>query len=88
MALRLPRSLAAAAALVLCPLNLPTSSGDETVPPTAHPYGASYEEWTARWWQWNLARWQADELLRQRPYVDPDPYIVGDETCERLESER
>ena len=21
-------------------------------PPTAHPNGASYAEWSARWWQW------------------------------------
>jgi hypothetical protein len=55
MALRLPRSLAAAAALVLCPLSM--SPGDvDPVPPNAHPYGASYAEWTASWWQWYLAQ--------------------------------
>jgi len=53
-----------------------------------HIVRAGEERGADSWWQWNLARWQADELLRQRPYVDPDPYIVGDETCERLESER
>ena len=24
------------------------------IPPNAHPYGASYSEWSARWWQWAL----------------------------------
>ncbi len=25
------------------------------IPPNAHPYGATYDEWSARWWQWALS---------------------------------
>jgi len=25
------------------------------LPPNSHPYGASYAEWSARWWQWEFA---------------------------------
>lgn len=32
-----------------------TSSGFSAVlPPTSKPHGASYSEWSARWWQWAL----------------------------------
>ncbi len=24
------------------------------LPPTSHPYGATYSQWSARWWQWDL----------------------------------
>lgn len=58
MALRLPRSFAAAAVLALCPVpmagSLPVVA--DVFPPTAQPFGASYAEWTASWWQWFLAQ--------------------------------
>lgn len=25
------------------------------IPPNAHPYGLSYGEWQARWWQWSIS---------------------------------
>jgi len=36
---------------------LPVSAGSGPVilPPNAQAYGASYAEWSARWWQWNFS---------------------------------
>jgi hypothetical protein len=31
-----------------------TSSWGEILPPQSHPYGHTYAEWSARWWQWSL----------------------------------
>jgi hypothetical protein len=28
----------------------------EVVPPSSLPYGLSYEEWSAKWWQWYMSR--------------------------------
>lgn len=30
--------------------------GPRVFPPTAHPYGQSYSEWAAEWWQWALSQ--------------------------------
>src|SRR6266480_3671629 len=45
--------LLGAAALLL--VLAPSQAGEQTagiVPPQARPYGASYGEWSARWWRW------------------------------------
>lgn len=31
-----------------------SSSSGEILPPSSLPYGLSYQEWSAKWWQWNL----------------------------------
>jgi len=51
-----------------------------------HIVEANQQRGADSWWQWNLGRWQADELLRRHPYVDPDPFVVGDGTCWRYEN--
>lgn len=28
----------------------------DVLPPSSLPYGASYEEWSAKWWQWSLSQ--------------------------------
>ncbi len=58
MALALPGSLAALALLALSPVQpVFTPPLDPHVfQPNAQPFGASYSEWTARWWQWFLAQ--------------------------------
>ncbi|HEY3914980.1 MAG TPA: hypothetical protein VGN61_10885 [Verrucomicrobiae bacterium] len=28
---------------------------EEIIPPSSFPYGLSYEEWSAKWWQWSLS---------------------------------
>jgi hypothetical protein len=30
------------------------SSSAQVIPPSSLPYGLSYEEWSAKWWQWTL----------------------------------
>ncbi len=37
------------------------------IPPKARPYGSSYAEWNARWWQWALAL-----PAEQNPFFDVD----------------
>jgi len=37
-------------------------------PPQSHPYGKSYAEWSANWWQWFL----------ERPLTAPDPNLGYD----------
>jgi hypothetical protein len=43
------------AGLVLTAIAASASPG-EVIPPSALPYGLSYQEWSAKWWQWNLGR--------------------------------
>jgi hypothetical protein len=31
-----------------------TSAPAQVLPPNSHPYGHSYAEWSAKWWQWSL----------------------------------
>ena len=33
-----------------------SSSAQEVLPPSSLPYGLSYEEWSAKWWQWSLGQ--------------------------------
>jgi hypothetical protein len=50
-------ALAAILMLVLVSASLAQSSTDSPVyPPTAHPFGMSYPDWTVAWWKWALAR--------------------------------
>ena len=30
----------------------PGSNNPGILPPNSHAFGASYSEWSARWWQW------------------------------------
>ena len=41
------------AALLLLAIAASSSSG-QVLPPNSHPYGYSYQEWSAKWWQWTL----------------------------------
>ena len=53
---------AVAAALLTVAMGLPAApatanGGDAGVfAPQAHPYGSSYGEWAAKWWQWVLTQ--------------------------------
>jgi hypothetical protein len=38
-----------------------SSSAAEVIPPSSQPYGYSYEEWSAKYWQWTLGQ-SADNL--------------------------
>jgi len=31
-----------------------SATAGEVIPPASLPYGLSYEEWSAKWWQWSL----------------------------------
>jgi hypothetical protein len=48
----------ALAALVLLAIatSSPASPAPEVLPPSSLPYGYSYEEWSAKWWQWTLGQ--------------------------------
>ena len=39
----------------------------QVVPPNAHPYGLSYGQWQARWWQWSISI-----PFATHPYVSAD----------------
>jgi hypothetical protein len=45
---------AAVAALVLLGMALRSSAGETVIAPSDLPYGLSYEEWSAKWWQWYM----------------------------------
>jgi hypothetical protein len=46
--------------LALASLTLITATGaaaaTEILPPSSLPYGMSYQEWSAKWWQWSLGQ--------------------------------
>jgi hypothetical protein len=44
----------------------------EIVPPNAHPYGKSYAEWSAEWWQWAVSM-----PLDSHPLADTAPCSAG-----------
>jgi hypothetical protein len=44
-----------------------TNPNPKVLPPGSNPYGASYGEWGARWWQWALSG-----PLATNPILDPD----------------
>ena len=56
---RVPVQAAALAALLTVTLAsaalAPSSAGAKVLPPGSHPYGQTYAQWSARWWQWNLS---------------------------------
>ena len=45
----------ALAALLLLGIAASSSSG-QVLPPSSLPYGYSYQEWSAKWWQWTLGQ--------------------------------
>jgi hypothetical protein len=45
----------ALAGLLLLAMAASTSAA-EVLPPSSLPYGLSYEEWSAKWWQWSLGQ--------------------------------
>jgi len=45
----------ALAGLVMLTLTA-SASGVEVLPPSSLPYGYSYEEWSAKWWEWSLGQ--------------------------------
>ncbi len=47
--------LAAAASSLLAALNV-SATGITILPPESLPYGLSYQEWAAKWWQWSLSQ--------------------------------
>jgi hypothetical protein len=63
--------LAAACAAVIALAVAPIASGQASTnsivyPPTAHPYGMSYAQWSAQWWRWALA-----QPVAGHPFTDP-----------------
>ena len=44
----------AIAGLMLLGMALRSSAGETVIPPSDLPYGLSYEEWSAKWWQWYM----------------------------------
>jgi hypothetical protein len=45
----------------------------EVLPPAALPYGYSYEEWSAKWWRWNLGLSTNHTELVGQPDIATDP---------------
>jgi hypothetical protein len=45
---------------------LAATARPRVLPPRARPFGASYEQWAARWWQWALSI-----PVDQNPVLDP-----------------
>ncbi len=37
-------------------LGIAASSSGQVLPPSSLPYGLSYQEWSAKWWQWSLGQ--------------------------------
>jgi len=44
----------AIAGLMLLGMALRSSAAETVIPPSDLPYGLSYEEWSAKWWQWYM----------------------------------
>lgn len=44
----------ALAGLMLLGVAFRSSAGETVIPPSDLPYGLSYEEWSAKWWQWYM----------------------------------
>src|SRR5207302_1641083 len=45
-----------------------SNSNPGVLPPQSHPHGATYEEWSARWWQWALAIPALQSPILDHPY--------------------
>ena len=50
-----------------------SSSAAEVLPPSSLPYGFSYEEWSAKWWQWSLGQSTNHLELVGRPGICEGP---------------
>jgi len=48
------------------------ASNPSVLPPGSNPYGASYGEWTGRWWNWAMG-----QPLESNPIADPDGSSCG-----------
>lgn len=44
----------ALAGVMLLATTASSSAAEEVLPPSSLPYGLSYQEWSAKWWQWTL----------------------------------
>jgi len=42
--------------LALAPVAVAAPGGAHVLPASSHPYGQSYSEWSAAWWEWALAQ--------------------------------
>ena len=49
-------ALAALVLLTAATSSLAAPAAPEVLPPSSLPYGYSYEEWSAKWWQWTLGQ--------------------------------
>jgi len=56
--------------LLTTPAAANTSAPARVIPPSAHPFGASYGEWSAGWWEWALSLPATDHPLLQSGAVD------------------
>jgi hypothetical protein len=52
-----------------------TTSGN--YPPAATPYGISYADWAAKWWQWNLSQSKDQTNLASGPIIGPVQFLAG-----------
>jgi hypothetical protein len=52
-----------------------TTSGN--YPPAAAPYGLSYADWAAKWWQWNLSQSTDVTPLVSGPIAGPVQFLAG-----------
>lgn len=52
-----------------------TTSGN--YPPAAAPYGISYADWAAKWWQWNLSQSSDVTPLVSGPISGPVQFLAG-----------
>src|SRR5438105_7459590 len=47
-------------------------------PPNSKPYGLTYDQWSARWWQWIFSIPSAVNPNLEGTALDPDPTTVHD----------
>ncbi len=64
------------AALLLWALAFQTASG-QVLPPSTQPYGFSYSDWAARWWQWTLEQSTNHMNLVSEPVSGPVRFLAG-----------
>ena len=62
--------------LTLAGLMLAATAGSSmaagVLAPSSLPYGKSYQEWSAKWWQWTLEQSTNDLQLVSNPLCDPE----------------
>ena len=54
--IRRPAQIVLASAGLWLAASTAFASAPQVLPPSDLPYGLSYQEWSAKWWQWNLGR--------------------------------